>query len=1133
MATYLTPGYKNHNELHEEYTICKVLGRGASTIAYLADYVAPGKMPAKRVVKEYCPAHMDIARLEDGSLQVNAGSKQHFDEGLHNFEFGSNRQNEIRSIDALANMTPAIQSIFRANNTVYQDVMPFIGETFDNNQGLSLLERIRICLSIAKLVKRYHEAGYLCLDIKPNNIMVLDTTALSQDVVNFIDFDSIRKKNEVTFGKSLSFTEHWAAPEQTNPYKFAQISERTDIYTIGELVFWSVFDRHSTEKEHRSFSRYPFENSGNKFTADLMRIPLQKWLSTLFANTIRASTRNRYSSVDAVIKCLEGAVAELSKTEHILSAVTAKPFFVGRSKEIEAIGEALKCNTIVFVSGIAGIGKSELVRQYAVRSKERYDNMLFWAFDGDLNHTIANDTAVAITGLAQIPEESDAAYSHRKLRKLKELMHGGDNLIILDNLNLSVDEISQQETWNLLCSLPGKLLITTRNIEQNYACIPVKEIGDSDQLKQLFMEYCAYDVEDEPYVERIVSNVDGHTLLVELLAKQTAAKHISPRDAHEQLNIYDTQSYTGETVRVLKDDHTSNETVYAHIQRLFSLDALAHEQTLLLGQLALLPVSGYDCKKTMAFYAIDNANDLNWLNEHGWITINPESRIVSIHPMIATVAMGSIQNDDLFTQELYRKCTDSILKRKTNSISEADHVALSDAIAHATANRYSPRGRDVAIFLTRYVGSFSRYGNLASKLDLTNIALAIFDACIPADRYSAVREEAYHLRANFLYSLKQPNKAVEICDDHLNKAKKAHDWYFAAQWIALRSSLCFGAFSNSVRRYFQGIIGYFQIAYYGDRIDRDLQKKHPRFFSEERLLGDLDYDYIAKSRRRFSASLLLMGASLLESQVSPDLFATKGCRSSINPWKSALGLREKVHSKMFKTRSNQEQMLINRAAISFLSGDYFTARSHLQKILDYYDDHHLTETSNSYRVHHFLGHIELRSGNTQIAVAEFQKCLQIHDEIQGTSNLAVRAELGYQLNVGEKWDESFTVNHSLYVETKKMDSEVRGPYYADALRNLGVLYYHLEHCETGRKMLLLALQEYGKANASMDVCFLGKARTYQALAILDRSSRPEPDECKQIQERFENAIDYYKQSVGLSHPEAVTCIAQYDQIKTQ
>ena len=303
MTNYLPQGYKL-NSPRGEYTIEAVIGRGATAIAYIASFDSGNGLISKRILKECYPSYVSITRAESGDLLCESRYEGKFSDVKRQFEISGATQNDIRNIPGLTNLVPPILDRIHSNNTVYLDVMNFDGETWENKKGLSLLEKIQICLSVAKAVKRIHDAEHLCLDLKPSNILVLDTTSATDDVVHFIDFDSIRKKTNIGFGNSLSFTEMWAAPEQSNPYSYSSISEATDIYTLGELVFWSVFGRHSKPNEHRAFSIYPFDEAVPS-GSELNRKTIRDILSELFSNTLRSSAKNRYQTVNSVIDVLE------------------------------------------------------------------------------------------------------------------------------------------------------------------------------------------------------------------------------------------------------------------------------------------------------------------------------------------------------------------------------------------------------------------------------------------------------------------------------------------------------------------------------------------------------------------------------------------------------------------------------------------------------------------------------------------------------------------------------------------------------------------------------------------------------------------------------------------------------------
>ena len=62
--------------------------------------------------------------------------------------------------------------------------------------------------------------------------------------------------------------------------------------------------------------------------------------------------------------------------------------FVDVSEEIEVLHSLLEKERKVFLSGIAGIGKSELAKAYALQYKKEYTNILYLTYSGDLNRIL-------------------------------------------------------------------------------------------------------------------------------------------------------------------------------------------------------------------------------------------------------------------------------------------------------------------------------------------------------------------------------------------------------------------------------------------------------------------------------------------------------------------------------------------------------------------------------------------------------------------------------------------------------------------------------------------------------------------------------------------------------------------------
>ncbi len=1157
MATYLTTGYIIRNELHEEYTICKVLGRGASTIAYLADYVAPGKMSAKRVVKEYCPAHMDIVRLEDGSLQVNADSKQHFDEGLQNFELGSNRQNEIRSVDTLANMTPAIQSTFRANNTAYQDVMPFIGETFDNNQGLSLLERIRICLSIAKLVKRYHEAGYLCLDIKPNNIMVLDTTALSQDVVNFIDFDSIRKKSEVAFGKSLSFTEHWAAPEQTNPYKFAQISERTDIYTIGELVFWSVFGRHSTEKEHRSFSHYPFDDTSCPFYQELDRMPVQRALSALWGKALRSSVRNRFNSLDAAIDLLNDVVSELSKDEFLItSCIQQSRCFIAREDELKVLETNLASNDLVFVSGVAGIGKSELVKKYISLHQNDYHTVLYWPYDGNLQTMVCDDSCVSVANLIRFAKESDADYCRRKLAKIKALLPS-DSIIVIDNLDVLVEELHPADVWLFIKSMPCKIVVTTRCDERHYSQLKLGDIAELPALRQLFYTHCpssVHLVNQISHVDQIIKIAHRHTYEIVLFAAYTEAKMQTPEDTLSDMSNIGFSTLDGTMISLYKDNTSASQTFENHIKSLFSMAGMSDAQKMLLLKLSFLPAVGMHAKEICAFYDIADHNDLNWLVSHGFVLLTPDPyHNISVHSSVASAIIDISIADTGMLNKLYKSifvamrkgyddvsvnqdCFDrfssyideSVLcgndtaeakaSRETvrkkferdyakSAVSSKEYIVLCNSLALKTVEKRIDNIY-AAKFIVQYVEWFVKYGHYSLLEKYMLYALSVYDTD-SNNTYVPDREYAYSIYVDLLFRENPENsELVDVCKKHLALAKKAKDWDMASYWYTSIAKCLY-----SLRRE-RTLLYQLKATWYS------LRQLWQRGSRRE------------QNRNSFSLSTTkhhIRSAELHESIC--DVLPPADKPSAFLNLKAAIWIRKKALPTYEKNviSDNAIRISIDEARICSLQQNFLEAQTILLSSLKTVKEGSQIFTSAMLDTYELLGDVYTYSRNYAKANDAFAESLSIAEELDIQDTYYIRIKQGRVLNLQKATEEALAYNSQVLTELLNSASGHVLPVLADAYYNMGMANILSEDFSKAEECIGAALRVYESMPQLHFRANIGKARCYESQAHIDCYNGNYDNAALLMQK----AVEVLTGILGEEDPETISCLEQYNRIKSR
>lgn len=447
-----------------EYTIVQFIGSGANSAAYLAE-CRHGGITSKCILKQALKSELSA-------------------EGELHFMRTAVMQSNIQHIEHLTNQTPPVNCTFEAGGKVFTDVAAYNGTTLDKLNDLTLRQYMAICLTIAKTVGYYHEAGYLCLDLKPENIFILQNSPddTITELVEFIDFDSLREMDNAGNG-AVSYTKEWAATEQTNPYSHSKISTATDIYTIGEIVFYLLFGRHSDDSEHRLFSEYPFDDCKREYRKFTARPDIRSLFTKLFRNTIRTSAHNRFKSMDNVTALLEIIVSELDRKDYIIPHLPAvSPNFVGRDGELKAISESLKDNRVLFITGIDGIGKSTLVRNFIDRNKSEYDVIVYLEYEGDFIRSFTDDMQLQISTVSQLNSESVDEYYNRKLSQFKNICGEKHVVFVIDNFS---GRITKDMSRVIDCGFDT--IIVSRNLppKNSFASITVDAIADRNTLYRL------------------------------------------------------------------------------------------------------------------------------------------------------------------------------------------------------------------------------------------------------------------------------------------------------------------------------------------------------------------------------------------------------------------------------------------------------------------------------------------------------------------------------------------------------------------------------------------------------------------------------------------------------------------------
>ena len=1150
MTHYLPNGHTIKDpKLSCEYTIKSVIGRGASTIAYLADYSDGSGLVSERILKEYYPYMLSVSRDDSGALICVENQMDKYRDRLARFKAGGETQNELRKCTGLVNETPPLQGIFEANNTCYFDVVPFAGRTFDKIETFSLPERLKICLAVAKVLKQYHNHGKLYLDLKPENIFVLTNAdgEIVTDLVVLIDFDSVIDKDKVAFGNSLSFTKSWAAPEQINPHAFRKISEATDVYALGELVFWCVFGRHSTEEERRGFSSYPFD--------DTIRYTAQRKLSDLFHSTLRSSPRNRFSSLLPVVELLEQITEELTKKEFIIARdPVPKQFFLGRERELAVLHQAVHTDKVVFVTGLAGIGKSELVKWYVHKNRNQYDHILHLTYDGNLVAMVCDDASVSIANFARYPDEEDEVYASRKLTKLSSLLTPS-SLIIIDNVDVLTSEFDSPATWSQIIALPGRIIVSSRCYEKEFTCVEISELNDIDLLRRLFLKYCPSAVEyDSQYtaIDRIISIAGKHTYEIELLAVYTEEKMQSPQETLIEMEQKGFSSLTGASLSVQKDGDYSGASFMEHLEKLLSMSKLSENQYQLLLKLSFMPAIGINLKDFKEFYGICKIEDLRWLIKHGLVIDTEDSdHILTVHPTITDVVINTAKMNSSSLESFYRDALTAMrrgyddpsvnqsfyesvcqyldsnaffaslmtennnIKSKEKSeeiinslrenfasryaksnVSSAVYTQLCGAVADKTT-AYKLQFECAAQYATQYVEWFAKYGHYKKHLATIQYALHIYRTLI-GDRYYPDMEYAYAVYADLsIAQCSDYATVMDLCEKHLVRARKERDWHMASYWCTIRAKATFLACTTD-----RSVISYqVKSAYYSLRYMWQKPAVHDKF----------DNSFSPNTTK-----INIRSAELSESMY--EIYPPSDSRIASVYLQMAIREREKASGRHTLTSptNNDLMIAIDKARLSLLQLDFDRAKETLQTALEPYCSGQYPLLVATEYASELLADIYTITGNYNSAVDQYHMTLQIADSIGAKDTYKIRIKLGRAHNLaGSVTAKEF--NYAVWEEIKDIPVDGLQRHVADAYYNVGDSHYMVGESNEAECFISDALLIYEAATHHHLHNNVGRARCNERLARINQAR----GNLSTANEHAAKAVGLLEEMLGSKHPEVM------------
>lgn len=719
--------YENETYIEREFVVKNILGEGASCITYFVKYKENDSYSHCGVLKEFNPVSKEIK--------------------IEKFVEGYKLQTEFSAeIKNAKNITSNTEGIYLGNNTKYILMSCNDGTSYENVQEDKLQDIIKTSIAICNAVKVYHDAGFLHLDIKPDNIFILPET---REIIKLFDFDSVHKKSDL-INSRLSYSVNWAAPELIYFEKNYEICEATDIYSIGAILFSKIMGRMPVDKEKERFSKFEFDKNSNMFKNISPKI--FNMLTKLFRNTLQVDVSRRYQSAEELKEFLFDILEVASGKAPFLidSRWSVSPNAIGREKELSEIHGRLKDDNTVFIRAMGGIGKSELAKMYAEKYKDKYETIQFLSFDTNLENTISNNLLFSNfkeNDYIEKGKTSDESIFNAKIKLFEELDE--KTLIIIDNFNVSFDK----DIDRVITSKNNgyKVIFTTRNFNEDFEdkYFELRAMDEDTCLELYYKHYGNMKKHREDNVDtikRMLKTVSYNTLLVKLMALNCKKQRIKPEimlDKLEKSEIATIQGKINHSSDISRDED-NNKLMYEHLCTIFDMSGLKKNEKFIMMNLSLINRIKIDASRFIDWCLLEDFNDVNSLVESGWLELDVEKDMLSLHHVISDLIYEELKPDAEKCNVFISSLAEVVNPKNYNSYHERRHylsfcrtvAKRIKGISQGAADFFSEIGKvlstresdreDCLKYLLRALDAYNNiYGEISVKSANVYLALAV------------------------------------------------------------------------------------------------------------------------------------------------------------------------------------------------------------------------------------------------------------------------------------------------------------------------------------------------------------------------------------------------------------------------
>ncbi len=457
-------------------------------------------------------------------------------------------------------------------------------------------------------------------------------------------------------------------------------------------------------------------------------------------------------------KMLTSGTLSAPAADLIMSGSVPNPckHFCGRDNEISELHTLLEKHSKIFITGLAGIGKSEFAKTYAKMHRNDYTNILYFTYPGSLQALIEDMDFVD-----DLPTDDNTTRFKKHNRFLRSLKP--DTLLIIDNFNTTA---ANEPQLDVLMKYGCKVIFTTRSHFENGYTYELSEISDIDSLVSLTGHFYTETYNNRQIVESIIETVHRHTLSVELAARLLQTGILEPNEVLAKLSESTAAPEASDKISITKDGHTKKATYHNHIKTLFSLFALTEEMQTVLRFATFIPASGIRARLFAKLIDLENMDTINDLTELGFIQ-NPEMDKITLHPLVQEIIISDLSPDTEncrpLLDNIHRTCLQHGVDIPYFSALFAITENIADKITICNKNDYLLFVEDTFAYMEKY-----RYTSGMKKL-VSVMSDLLFDETVgtPSDRALLLNNQASCeglLNGNYKKAIDLEKRAINMCD---------------------------------------------------------------------------------------------------------------------------------------------------------------------------------------------------------------------------------------------------------------------------------------------------------------------------------------------------------------------------------